>query len=197
MIPTLVGADGRPLALDGRRWVGAADPVDDRILADVTGPVLDIGCGPGRHVVALSELGIPTLGIDVTPAALAQARARGASVLRRCVFDRVPGAGRWRSALLLDGNLGIGGDPVTLLTRVRDLLAPGGRVLVEVSGSDTPRYAGAVRFSGLEAEPTSVSPWFQWSTVTVDDLGGIARAARVRANRVRYEHGRWFAWLDR
>ena len=34
----------------------------------LVGPVLDIGCGPGRHVFALAERGIPVLGIDITAA---------------------------------------------------------------------------------------------------------------------------------
>ncbi len=31
----------------------------------------------------------------------------------------------------MDGNVGIGGDPVTLLTRLRELPRPGGRLLAE------------------------------------------------------------------
>jgi hypothetical protein len=34
--------------------------------------------------------------------------------------------------LLLDGNIGIGGDPHRLLRRVRELLTPTGRLLVEL-----------------------------------------------------------------
>ena len=50
----------------------------------------------------------------------------------------MPGAGRYAGALLLDGNIGIGGDPVALLRRVARLLAPGGAVVVEVE----PRLRG-------------------------------------------------------
>ncbi len=50
------------------------------------------------------------------------ARRHGVNVLERSIFDHVPGAGRWRTALLLDGNIGIGGDPVALLERLGDLL---------------------------------------------------------------------------
>ena len=91
------------------RWFEPLTHEDDAVLARAAGPVLDVGCGPGRHVLALAERGIVALGIDITPAALDLARSRGAPVLARSVFERVPGTGRWSSALLLDGNLGIDG----------------------------------------------------------------------------------------
>ena len=36
---------------------------------------------------------------------------RGATVLQRDIFGPLPGEGRWGTALLFDGNVGIGGDP--------------------------------------------------------------------------------------
>lgn len=73
------------------------------------------------------------LGIDVVPEAVALTRERGASALVRDVFAPVPGEGWWDTALLANGNIGIGGDPVTLLRRVHALLLPGGRAVVEVA----------------------------------------------------------------
>jgi SAM-dependent methyltransferase len=195
MTPCLLTDDGRTVALDARRWFRAADAVDRRALGTVRGPTLDIGCGPGRHVVALSELGVPTLGIDITPAAVRFARAQGAPVLRRCVFDRVPGAGRWRSALLFDGNVGIGGDPPALLARIGELLAPDGAVLVELAGPGSARFDGRVRF--VTAAGHTSGPWFDWATVTVADLGPLATAAAFHIRSVTGDAGRWFAWLDR
>ena len=60
------------------------------------------------------------LGLDLSPVAVRLARARGAEAILRSVFADVPGAGRWRTALLLDGNIGIGGAPVPLLERARE-----------------------------------------------------------------------------
>jgi hypothetical protein len=48
------------------------------------------------------------------------------------VFDRVPGEGIWQTALLVDGNVGIGGDIPALLSRCRDLLAASGEIVVEL-----------------------------------------------------------------
>jgi SAM-dependent methyltransferase len=128
---------GTPVAFDVSRWLRAPDAADRTILDRCTGPTLDIGCGPGRLVAALTARGIPALGVDVAAAAVALTRSAGALALRRSVFDRVPGAGRWRTALLADGNVGIGGDVGGLLSRIRDLLAPGAHAVVEVERGDT------------------------------------------------------------
>ncbi|MFG2292376.1 class I SAM-dependent methyltransferase [Streptomyces sp. NPDC048603] len=125
--------DGWLLPLDVHRWCAGTDAADESVLARCRGAVLDIGCGPGRLVAALAERGGRALGIDVTPAAVTQTVRRGGTALCRSVFDPLPGERRWDTALLMDGNIGIGGDPTALLERIAGLLAPGGRLLAEAA----------------------------------------------------------------
>jgi SAM-dependent methyltransferase len=120
------------VAMDVSRWNADADSADLTLLASVTGPVLDIGCGPGRMVRAALGLGLSALGIDVSSAAIARASALGGAYYEGSVFDRVPGEGIWQTALLVDGNIGIGGDIPTLLARCRDVLSPSGEIVVEL-----------------------------------------------------------------
>ena len=176
--PTCLRAtDGSMLALPAHRWFAPADSVDAAVLDRAHGPVLDVGCGPGRHVVALCARGVDTLGIDISPAFLAVARARGATVLEACVFGRLPRTGRWASALLLDGNIGIGGDPTALLARLGELLRPDGRVHVELAPDDDhPRGVLVVR-AEHHAEP---GPWFRWAVVGPRRLDRVARDAGWR-----------------
>ncbi|MCP9205744.1 methyltransferase domain-containing protein [Streptomyces sp. NEAU-Y11] len=129
-------SDGWMLPLEVERWCADADPADRTVLTRCRGPVLDIGCGPGRLVAALALLGRPCLGIDVSQAAVARTIGAGGPALCRSVFEPIPGEGRWGTALLIDGNIGIGGDPRALLTRVGRVLAPDGLVLVEVAPAD-------------------------------------------------------------
>jgi len=124
------------LPLDVERFCAPPDAADLRVLRRCTGSVLDVGCGPGRLVTALTARGVRVLGVDVSPAAVARTRLHGGAALRRDVFERLPGEGRWGTALLMDGNIGIGGDPAALLTRARDLVRPGGRLLVEAAAQD-------------------------------------------------------------
>ncbi|MGW4753229.1 methyltransferase domain-containing protein [Streptomyces chartreusis] len=123
--------DGWLLPLDVERWCAEADAADLEVLRRCEGAVLDVGCGPGRLVAALSGQGRRVLGIDVSEAAVARTLRLGAPALRRSVFDPLPGEGRWGTALLIDGNIGIGGDPAALLARTGRLLAPGGLLIAE------------------------------------------------------------------
>jgi SAM-dependent methyltransferase len=184
-------ADGASLPVDLARWLGAVDAADETVLARVTGPALDVGCGPGRHVRELARRGVLALGVDVSPDAARLALARGAPVLCASVFGPVPGAGTWRTALLLDDNLGIGGEPVRLLRCVRELLAPDGRVLVEAMAPGTPTRVERVR---LEADGV-VSPAFRWATVGTDALPALAREAGLTVVERWSAQGRWFAEL--
>jgi len=176
-------------AFPAHRWVGPLTVADEAVLAHAVGPVLDVGCGPGRHVVALAGRGVLTLGIDITPAAIALARHAGAPVLERSIFDRVPGAGRWATALLLDGNLGIGGDPALLLTRVAALLRPGGSVLVELEAPGARRGPQLVRLTIDD----DAGPWFRWTAVAMDDIEIVADASGFTVGDTWSVGGRWFA----
>ncbi|MBD0838391.1 methyltransferase domain-containing protein [Streptomyces sp. TRM68416] len=124
-------SDGWLLPLDVERWCAEADAADLEVLRRCEGPVLDVGCGPGRLVAALGAQGRPVLGIDVSEAAVARTVRAGGQALRRSVFEPLPGEGRWGTALLIDGNVGIGGDPRALLDRMAQLLSPGGLLIVE------------------------------------------------------------------
>jgi 2-polyprenyl-3-methyl-5-hydroxy-6-metoxy-1,4-benzoquinol methylase len=133
------GTDGQrvPSLCEIDRWQAPADEVDKLALSRCEGPVLDIGCGPGRIVTALAERGIPALGVDISAEAVLLTTNRGAPALRRPVQEPLPGEGRWGSVLLMDGNIGIGGAPALLLRRCAELVRPDGLVLVEVDPDDT------------------------------------------------------------
>jgi SAM-dependent methyltransferase len=173
------------------RWLAPASAADERLLDRTDGPVLDVGCGPGRHVHALVRRGVLALGVDVSPSAVRIARARGAVAVEGSIFDRVPGAGLWRSALLLDGNVGIGGHPAALLARVGALLAPGGCALVELGPP-----GGGLRATRVRLERgTAVGGWFDWATVAADAVDAPAHDAGFHVDDTWCDDGRWFARL--
>ena len=184
---------GRTQALALRRWLGPVDAADRAVLARAVAPVLDIGCGPGRHLAALAAGGRGGLGLDLSPVAVRLARARGAEAILRSVFADVPRPGAWRSALLLDGNVGIGGAPEALLARARALVAPGGAVLVETGPPGAPTRRVRVR---LETA-AEVTPWFGWATVGADGIADLGRAAGLRLAETFAADDRWFAQLER
>jgi len=186
-------AAGAVLPFDVSRWLAPPDLADETMLVRCTGPTLDVGCGPGRLVAALTSRGVPALGVDVAATAVAITRATGALALRRSVFDRVPGAGRWQFTLLADGNIGIGGDVGALLTRVRELLAPGGHALVEVDGSDTEQRMLATIGVGHGQLPAS----FPWARVGAPALLRTAIACGFTRAEQWEAVGRHFVALQR
>lgn len=178
-------------SLPAWRWTGDADAADEHLLRRCHGATLDIGCGPGRMTKALMARGVTTMGIDIVPEAISQTRARGGVALQRDVFSTLPGEGRWSTALLADGNIGIGGDPVRLLRRVSDLLTGSGRVIVDLS-----RPGGPIRVHriGLEVSGSRSRP-FLWSVVPADQLELLAEASALRILELVDVEGRWFAAL--
>ena len=184
---------GSEVPVPFERFTGDATPADARLLARTRGPVLDIGCGPGRHVHHLARRGVLAIGIDISAEAIRLARRRGAPVLLGSVFDDVPGAGAWGTALLLDGNIGIGGDPQRLLRRAGTLLAPGAELLVEctVGPEIAPRGARATRRARRRQPAVRVGDR-RGGAAGGDRHGGRARGGRPldrRGARVRGADG--------
>jgi glycosyltransferase A (GT-A) superfamily protein (DUF2064 family) len=128
---TLMGEE-TTLPLDIPRWSGPADAVDLVIVARCEPPVIDLGCGPGRMVQALSESGRPALGVDMSSVAVEMSMTRGGLALRRRIEEPLPAEGRWGTALLMDTNIGLGGDVAALLARCVGLVIPGGLIICEV-----------------------------------------------------------------
>ncbi|MFF5361989.1 class I SAM-dependent methyltransferase [Streptomyces scabiei] len=158
--------DGWLLPLEVERWCARADTVDLQVLERCEGAVLDVGCGPGRLVAELAARGRPVLGVDISPAAVARTVRLGGQALTRSVFDPLPGEGRWDTVLLLDGNLGIGGDPSALLRRMAQLLRTEGLLIVETVPMDVDERAEVRLVSGVgtEAEGEAAFPWARLGT---------------------------------
>ena len=159
--------------LDAGQW-GWLSEADEVVVSRCEGPVLDIGCGPGRFVEALSYAGIPALGVDLSHEAVRQTRGRGGSALLRDVHERVPGEGRWGTVLLADGNIGIGGDPLALLHRCRTVLRPGAVALVETSPDRSHDIRTTVTLHGPWGRRSHPVPWAVLGSAALVRLAGSA-----------------------
>jgi len=190
----LVSSCGRTIPMPIQRWWAPPSPGELAILDLALPAALDVGCGPARHVLALEARGVRAAGLDSSEEAVRAARARGASVHHGSIFDEVPDGGSWGSALLFDGNIGIGGDPEVLLDRVRRVLRARGRALVEVEPPEV-RTASFVVRVGSPAGP--VGDWFPWAQVSATDLPRLAAASGFGLAALVEAEGRWFGRLER
>ncbi|MFF7531528.1 class I SAM-dependent methyltransferase [Streptomyces bobili] len=162
--PARVDWDAEAAAFDEEPDHGLRDPEvraawADRLrgwLADRPGDLLDLGCGTGSLSLLAAERGHRVTGVDLSPAMVEQARTKLAG--RDAVFlvgdAAAPPVGEERfDTMLVRHVLWTLPDPGRALRHWRDLLRPGGRlVLVEgVWGTVSPVGIPADRLTALLA----------------------------------------------
>ena len=135
--------------------------------------VLDVGCGPGRHAVALAQEGLAVTGVDVSRRFLdlAAGRARAVSVsasffevdARRMPFDEEFDV----VISICQGAFGLmGADDSLVLRRMTEALKPGGRLALT---------AFSALFEAAQARPEAnfdVDAGIVHEKMTVKDDGG-------------------------
>ncbi len=179
------------LDIDLERWSRPADHVDQMVVARCEPPVLDIGCGPGRMVAALQRSGRAVLGIDISAVAVAVGRRAGGQVLQRDLALPLAGEGRWGTALLLDGNIGIGGDVAALLRRCGEIVGGGGLIICELDSDPDRDDTCEVVLSHRQGRSDPVP----WAAIGVQSLLRVAAGLDLIVTEVWEAGHRSFATL--
>ena len=127
----------------------AADQLANVVV--VPGPIADLGCGPGAHVLALARRGYDAVGIDAAPRMVEVARARAAHEQIAATFAvhdirrPLPFADASLGGVLAVLVLQHLAQPQALVADIRRCLRPGGHLLMTAPVRD----AGSLRSQGL------------------------------------------------
>lgn len=112
--------------------------IEQRALSLCRGHVLDIGCGTGSHSLYLqNKKQLSVTGIDLSPGAIQVAKRRGLSnTLCNSIFEYSSLDKKYDTLLLLMNGLGIARElsgVSALLEHLKEMLSPGGQILVDSS----------------------------------------------------------------
>lgn len=165
-------------------------------LAAVRGRVLDIGCGAGKHSLALKQRGHHVLPIDNSPGAVEVARLRGLEEVQLAGIEDVdPRFGNIDTILLMGNNFGLFSSREksrVLLRRFAELTGPGARIVAESSDPhvtedpDHLQYHERNRAAGRMPGQLRIriryrrliGPWFDYLLVSPAEMAELAGAAR-------------------
>ena len=159
-------------------------------LAHVEGPVLDLGCGAGRHALHLQERGLEVVAVDHSPGAVDVCRRRGIVDARLGDLSDPPTDKKWRTVLLMCGNLGVAGgwdDTRRLLAELSTTCAEDAVVIADTvdptetndprqlahieSNCEKGRHRGMSRLRLRYRE--MVTPWWDQLNVPKAEMGAL------------------------
>jgi SAM-dependent methyltransferase len=130
--------------------------------AQVRGRVLDIGCGAGRHALAIARSGHQVVGLEPSADAVAVARRRGVDARLGSLPDPPAGLGTFDTFLLLGASLALLTTyprPTVALARLAERANPGAQLL----GSDVAVPAAAPAVSHLRVRARHRDEQTEWS----------------------------------
>lgn len=153
--------------------------------------VLDAACGFGRFAAALSRHGVEAVGIDISPAAIAEAQRRcpGPRYLVHDLTQPLPdGVGPFDAVVNVYSSFGYGvteAEDMQMLAGLRRALRPGGWIVMQLSDLERSRHRlrsdeePVVRWTNGVKETLTVS--FETGRLHVEyELGGDVVHSRIR-----------------
>jgi SAM-dependent methyltransferase len=188
--------------------------VERQACEEVTGRVLDVGCGAGRHATVLTATGLHVIGVDPSPGAVEVARARGVDARLGSASALPAGITAVDTVVLFGHNLGLLGTPrqaPTVLAELARVATSHARVFA--SGVDPYATADPVHSAYHDRNRQRgrmpghlrlrvrhehlVSEWFDYLFLSELELANLLRNSPWRLVEVRCgDYGKYVAVME-
>jgi SAM-dependent methyltransferase len=170
-------------------------------IAVTRGRVLDVGCGAGRVILHLQERGMEVSGLDVSPNAVEVCRRRGAKDVEvRSIASIHPSMGSFDTIVMFGSNFGLFGSwsrARRLLGRMYRMTSGDARVIASTRDPSRTDDEGEIAYMRRNRDRGRMSgqwririryrdlctPWFDYLTVTRDELTGIVEGTGWTVDR--------------
>jgi 2-polyprenyl-3-methyl-5-hydroxy-6-metoxy-1,4-benzoquinol methylase len=127
----------------------------ERFLEGTGGTLLDVGCGRGAAAAHFAELGFSVTAVDISPLAVRWTEAQHPTIKATVLDLETEPLRRTYDTILCLEMLQQVRDPVAVLSKLRDALAPGGALIVSLPNEfhlarRLTILAGRVNFGGID-----------------------------------------------
>lgn len=166
-------------------------PHQKKAMRYVTGKVLDIGCGAGRHCLYLQDKGFDVLGIDLSPLAIKVCKLRGLKKAKSVSITQISSnLGKFDTLLMLGNNFGLFGGfnrARRLLKRFHKITSEKARIIAESMDpykTDEPAHLEYHKFNRKRGRMSGqlrlrvrykkyATPWFDYLLVSKDEMQNV------------------------
>ncbi len=127
----------------------------EKFLQGISGSLLDVGCGRGAVAAHFAELGFNVTAVDISPLAVRWTELQHPTIKAALLdLETEPLHGTFETILCLEMLQQVR-DPVAVLTKLRDALAPGGSLIISLPNEfhlarRLSILAGRIDFGGIE-----------------------------------------------
>ncbi|MFT4167059.1 MAG: class I SAM-dependent methyltransferase [Microlunatus sp.] len=196
------------------RDVAGWGPLEWQACEQAQGRVLDVGCGAGRHSIAMIARGLEVTGLEPSPGAAQIARSRGVSVVQRRLDQLAETDGTFDTIVMLGNNLSLLASPETAtatLTNLAAHAAPGAILLgqaMDPYGTKDPLHLAYHEWNRARGRPGgqlrirvrfrgTVTDWFDYWFLTVDELAAAVESTPWALSHVEHSGPAYLATLTR